>query len=136
MSPGDPGTSLSQKLGIKEGRRVILIDPPLNYFELLSPLPDGALFCKPDDELVDLIHLFARKRVVLEELLGTFKSRIAKNGTIWVSWPKKAAKVTTNLDENVVRELALERGLVDVKVCSVDETWSGLKLMIRLKDRK
>jgi hypothetical protein len=136
MPAGDSNKPLAQKLGIKRGFTVAVINPPENYWDLLETLPDDVAVQDIDGGPFDLIHVFTTEKKVLERNLERLKDRIAPDGMIWVSWPKKSSKVQADLNENVIRELALGIGLVDVKVVAVDETWSGLKLVIRLKDRK
>jgi hypothetical protein len=135
MTRGYSGTPLMQKLGIKAGYRICAIDPPPNYWHLLGDLPERVSVRELGDGTFDFIHIFAGGRAQLEGQMEILKASIVPSGMIWVSWPKKASKVPTDLTENVVRELALGGGLVDTKVCAVDETWSGLKLVIPLKDR-
>lgn len=143
MPAGYSGTPLAKKLGFKPGLRVVTLGAPANYVELLAPIPDGASIevCLPaaggtcELPAAAFIHFFTTERAVLEAELPRLKSALEKDGILWVSWPKKAAKVETDLDGNVVRELGLGAGLVDVKVCAVDATWSGLKFVFRLKDR-
>ena len=135
MAAGYSKTPLVRKLGIKEGFKMCVINPPGNYWELLGDLPDGVSIWKLDEGGLDFIHFFTRHRAQLEESIGALKAKMVPAGLIWVSWPKKASRVPTDLDENVVRKVALRSGLVDTKVAAVDETWSGLKLVIRLKDR-
>ncbi|MTI40409.1 DUF3052 domain-containing protein [Fulvivirga lutimaris] len=134
MSAGYSGTPLAKKLGIKAGFKVLLMNEPEYYPTLFDDLPEIITDFNNADE-VDFIHLFALKLKDFEMHFDQCKSRLVKNGTMWVSWPKKASKIETDLDGNVVREYGLNHGLVDVKVCAVDETWSGLKFMYRLKDR-
>lgn len=133
---GYSGKPLAQKLGLKRGFKIALADPPPNYWALVGVPPQDVLVQGGDDGAADFVHIFAVQRQDLEGRLEELRARIAPKGMIWVSWPKKASKVPTDLDENVVRELALSVGLVDVKVCAVDETWSGLKLVIPVKSRK
>ena len=135
MTSGYSGTPLKRKLGIKPGYRICVIDPPGNYWDLLGELPEDVSVRQLGLGSLDFIHVFARDRAQLAERIPTLRDRIVPNGMIWVSWPKKASKVATDLSENVVRDLALKNRLVDVKVAAVDNTWSGLKLVIRLKDR-
>jgi hypothetical protein len=135
---GYSGTPLAKKLGIKEGFTVLLIDPPDNFEQLLDPLPDGVsllyIACDAAAEL-DMIHLFTNSRDELFGKLAESSRLIKQNGSIWVSWYKKAAKLPTEITENTVREAAFPLGLVDIKVCAVDEKWSGLKLVIRKENR-
>lgn len=135
MPAGYSGTPLVRKLGIKGGMRLLVIDEPKDYWELLGELPHGVRVGDGGEGDVDLIHVFVKERRDLEERLAGLKKRMRPSGMIWVSWPKRAAKVPTDVTEDVVRGVALAEGLVDVKVCAVDETWSGLKLVVRLRDR-
>lgn len=136
VSPaGYSGTPLVRKLGLEPGHRMWLFDPPEGYDDLLGPLPDGAGPAAPADRDVDFLHVFATTREALERGLASARERMAQDGMVWLSWPKKSSGVTSELDGNVVRAIGLEAGLVDIKVCAVDETWSGLKFVIRLADR-
>ena len=128
--------SLVEKLGIKPNARAAVINPPVNYFEELGPLPDNVLFDKKFTDKYDFIHCFTKDIAEFVQQLPRAKKHLKKDGMIWISWPKKASAMFTDLDENVIRETALNAGLVDVKVCAVDEIWSGLKLVIPLKLRK
>ncbi len=134
MSVGYSGTPLAKKLGIKDGYTILLVNEPKHYLDLFIDFPEVEE-AQPDSQEIDFIHLFTLDFGTLKEHFNTSKERLAKNGTLWVSWPKKASKITTDLDGNIVRNYGLENGLVDVKVCAVDETWSGLKFMYRVKDR-
>lgn len=125
---GYSGTPLIKKLGIKEGMSLHLLHAPDHYEQLLGPLPDDTTSAT---EQVDFTHAFYIERADFEKELAGLMDNMDRNGMIWISWPKKASKVPTTMNENVVREVALPMGLVDVKVCAVDEVWSGLKLMIR-----
>lgn len=129
-------TPLAQKLGIKPGFRVRTVDAPANYLQLLAPLPDGVTVSSRLRTGVDLVHLFVDRLATLDKLLASALELIPDDGTIWVSWPKKASGVKTDVTENDVRRAALKTTLVDVKVCAVDDTWSGLKLVIRKQHRK
>ncbi len=133
---GYSGTPLAKKLGFREGGRVYAVGEPQHYQQLLAPLPAGMEFVSRIGADTDIVHLFVTKRVDLAKRLGQLLSLIRADAVIWVSWPKKAAKVPTDVTEDVVREVALPLGLVDVKVCAVDGTWSGLKLVIRKVNRK
>jgi hypothetical protein len=132
---GYSGTPLVKKLGIKPGFRVYVENGPDNYEQLLEPVPDEVAFVRRLNGKLDLIHVFAKDAETLAGRLVQLLPRIVADGTIWVSWPKKAAKVPTDITEDVIRSLALPLGLVDVKVCAVDEVWSGLKLVIRVEHR-
>jgi hypothetical protein len=135
MPAGYSGTPLAKKLGYKPGFRVFLDDAPDDYRGLLEPLPDDVEFlAKPAADL-DLVHVFTASAKELAAKLKQYVKKIKPNGTIWVSWPKKASKVPTDITEDVIREIALKTVLVDVKVCAVDEVWSGLKLVIRVAER-
>lgn len=135
MTSSYSGTPLVRKLGVKPGYNMCVIDPPGHYWELLGDLPENVSVRELGEGAFDVIHVFARDRSQLKKQMPTLRDCIFPNGMIWVSWPKKASKVATDLSENVVRDLALKNRLVDVKVAAVDGTWSGLKLVIRLKDR-
>jgi hypothetical protein len=133
---GYSGTPLLKKLGIKPDFRIILQNAPSPYLDWLSPLPEGIKIVKKsakDD--IDFTHLFVLKRSVFEKEFLIFKKNLKKDGMMWISWPKKSSKVPTDLDENIIREFGLANGLVDVKVCAVNEVWSGLKFVYRTKDR-
>ncbi len=136
MPAGYSGTPLSRKLGLKPGLRVFVDGAPANYLQLLEPLPDNVPFVAKIENDLDMIHLFIDSKKELAVKLKRYVKKIKANGAIWVSWPKKAAKVPTDVTEDVVRELALATVLVDVKVCAVDEVWSGLKLVIRVEHRE
>ncbi|MEM6735869.1 MAG: DUF3052 domain-containing protein [Bacteroidota bacterium] len=127
---------LWKKLGIKEKYNCSLFKSPKNYFELLEETPLETTW---DDDLsnppYDFIHVFTKEFEELEENWKEWKSTLKKDGTLWVSWPKGVSKIQTNLNGNIVREFGLNGGLVDVKVCAVDNDWSGLKFMFRKKDR-
>ncbi|MSQ95116.1 MAG: DUF3052 family protein [Gemmataceae bacterium] len=135
MPAGYSGTPLAKKLGYKPGLRAFVDGAPANYRELLEPLPDDVTFVNTIEKNLDLIHLFTNSAKELAAKLKRYIKRIKPNGTIWVSWPKKASKVPTDITEDVIRKLALATVLVDVKVCAVDEVWSGLKLVIRTEFR-
>lgn len=131
---GYSGTPLLKKLGIKPGCSMIVINEPTAYWEWLAPLPEDVLVNVKKGE-TDFIHLFVKERKIFEKEFIKNKKRLKKDGMFWISWPKKASKVASDLDETIIRDFGLVNGLVDVKVCAVDETWSGLKFMFRLKDR-
>lgn len=132
---GYSGTPLVKKLGIKPGAAVHVIEPPKEYFNWLGTLPEGvSVKTKLAGEL-DFIHVFVKDQKTFQALFLKSKKFLKKDGMLWVSWPKKASKMVTDLDENRIRDFGLNEGLVDVKVCAVDETWSGLKFVIRVKDR-
>lgn len=131
---GYSGTPLAKKLGIKEGSRLLLFHVPDHYFSLFSHFPEGVQL--NIRTAVDCIHYFTTEEKQLSTDILLLKSSIAQNGAIWISWPKKASKITTDMTEDTIRKIALNHGLVDVKVCAVDATWSALKLVIPVKDRR
>ena len=129
------GRPLIKKLGLKPDQKAFFLDTPPHYFDLLGSLPEGLII---EDALVpslDFIHFFAKEQAWLLESFPALKYHLDKKGMIWISWPKGASKVPTDLSSNIVREIGLSNGLVDVKVCSVDTTWSALKFMYRKEDR-
>ncbi len=133
---GYSGTPLTKKLGIKPGTRLRAVNAPADYAALLAPLPENVTLAQNDLKDVDIVHLFTKTRSDLARLIDRYKTRIKQNGAIWVSWPKKASGIASEITEDTVREIALPQGLVDTKVCAVDETWSALKLVIRKENRK
>lgn len=134
--PGYSGTPLWKKLGYAPGTRALALDPPSHYRKLLVlPAAVEVAWLKEPEEGMGFVHLFARKAAILRTQLRRLRGQIAPNGIVWVSWPKKASQVATDITEDTIRAVALPMGFVDVKVCAVDETWSGLKLMIRKTER-
>jgi Protein of unknown function (DUF3052) len=133
---GYSGTPLAGKLGIKAGSRLCVRNAPPNYEELVAPLPDGVKRTTRTDASTDILHLFVTLRVDLSAALSSANGKLADDAAIWVSWPKKASKVPTDITEDTIRAVALPLGLVDIKVCAVDEVWSGLKLVRRKELRK
>jgi hypothetical protein len=129
-------TPLAQKLGIKPDSTVIVINEPANYRKWLGRFTSDVQFTNRLGLNSAFIHLFMSRRNELEKQLSRLRTKIADTGTLWVSWPKKSSGVATDITEDVIREVALPLGFVDIKVCAVDETWSGLKLMIRRQNRK
>jgi len=132
---GYSGTPLAKKLGIKEGFRVHARNEPEGYRKLLAPLPAGVTFASRAVAKCDLVHWFETDRAKLARGLPRLMDLIRPDKALWISWPKKSSGVPTTITEDVIREVALPLGLVDVKVCAVDETWSGLKLVIRREMR-
>ncbi len=128
-------TPLFKKLGLKEGCTFKTIHAPAHYKELLGDAAEQISFKQRAIKDLDIIHFFTNNQKELTTLLPVLMQQISKNGAIWISWYKKASGKATELNDNIVRETALAIGLVDVKVCAVDEDWSGLKLVYRLKDR-
>jgi len=132
---GYSGTPLAQKLGIKPGSAIFVVAAPGHYDELLAPLPEGVKRARKIDA-ADVAHFFETSRARMDKDLRAAVAKMQQDAAIWISWPKKAAKLATDITEDTVREVALPLGLVDIKVCAVDETWSGLKLVIRKELRK
>jgi len=133
---GYSGTPLPQKLGIKPGLMVVTINPPANYRRLLGQIPDSVTFSERLKSGSSFVHLFTSRRSEMQKKMSILRDKISDNGAIWVSWPKKSSGISTDVTEDVIREIALPLGFVDIKVCAVDQTWSGLKLMIRRENRK
>lgn len=133
---GYSGTPLPQKLGIKPGLSVATINAPTNYRRLLGRIPEGVTFSDRLNADSTFVHVFIRKRSELAKGLALLREKVADAGMVWVSWPKKSADMRTDVTEDVIRAIALPLGFVDVKVCAIDETWSGLKLMVRRENRK
>ena len=133
--PSYSGTPLPKKLGIKPGSRVLVVNPPTHYRALVSPLPEGAMILSSFEDAVDLVHLFTTKKRELARFLKTSLKKMRRDAAIWISWPKKASNIPTDITQDTIREVALPLGLVDIKVCAVDDVWSGLKLVIRKENR-
>lgn len=127
---GYSGTPLAKKLGIREGFKVVALGAPRGYRALLAPLPANVKLSSKLDDRVQMVHVFCTRKRELARVLARCR-KLDPQTVVWVSWPKRAAKVRSELTEDVVREAALPLGYVDVKVCAVDETWSGLKLVVR-----
>ncbi len=127
--------SLPEKLGIHPGTRVIALRAPDTYAAALGELPEGATLQGRLSSRTHFIHCFARRRAELEQGFPRWARALTDDGTLWVSWPKRASGVETDLTENIVREVGLTHGLVDVKVCAIDEIWSGLKFVRRVANR-
>jgi hypothetical protein len=128
---GYSGTPLAKKLGIVENARVVALWAPDDYAELLRPVPPGVRFERKVSRDTDVVHVFTSERAKLARKLETLRNEIRGDAAVWVSWPKKASKVPTDITEDTIREIALPLGFVDVKVCAVSGVWSGLKLVIR-----
>jgi hypothetical protein len=131
MSPGYSGTPLAKKLGIAAGARVAVRHAPAGYRDWLAPIPEGVLIGTRATRKTDILHVFVDRRIVLARELESARAALRPDAAVWVSWPKKAAKIPTDVTEDVLRELALPLGFVDVKVCAVTDIWSGLKLVVR-----
>ena len=135
MTAGYSKRSLVEKLGIKPNSRIAILDAPADFNTTLGPLPEGVVVRAKLENSLHFIHAFFLNSKKLEAKFPALKKALAESGALWISWPKKAAKIDTDLTENTVREIGLRHGLVDIKVCAVDEVWSGLKFVYRLKDR-
>lgn len=141
MKPGSPmpagysGKPLVQKLGIKPGHRAYVADAPEDYLDLLAPLPPGVIWKKAARGPIDFAHLFVKRRSDLERRFPRVAAHMAEGGMIWISWPKKSSKVPTDVTEDVLRDVVLPTGWVDVKVAAVDDVWSGLKFMRRRRPK-
>jgi hypothetical protein len=135
--PGYSGTPLVQKLGIKAGSRLLLMNAPQGFEGALAPMPEGVtVVMRAGKQGAQVIVLFCDNLRAFEATFDAAKRALDESGGLWVAWPKKASGVKTDLTENIVRDLALAAGLVDNKVCAIDEVWSGLRLVVRVKDRK
>jgi hypothetical protein len=128
---GYSGTPLARKLGYRDGSAVFLAGAPDEYAGWLQPLPLGVVFLSKLGATADLVHVFEVKRESLARFLVAARRKLRPEASVWVSWPKKSSRVPTTITEDTVRELALPLGFVDIKVCAVNEVWSGLKLVIR-----
>jgi hypothetical protein len=128
---GYSGTPLAKKLGIKEGHRLVVMHAPVGFTASLEPLPAPLQIHTTLRSEADVIALFCRSRAELAARLPSAHKKLAPSGGLWVAWPKKASQIATDMTEDVVRQLALPRGLVDNKVCAIDDIWSGLRVVIR-----
>jgi len=138
MSPsseGYSGTPLAKKLGIVEGSRIVTVQAPDDYAQMLSPMPTNVVFEGKITSLTDIVHVFSDKKAELKAVLEALRNTIKPSAAVWVSWPKRTSKVPTDITDNVIREVALPLGFVDIKVCAVSDIWSGLKLVIRKEHR-
>ena len=132
---GYSGTPLAKKLGFTGGSIVHLVGPPANYAALVGPAFRDLKLSKTADKKVDIVHLFTASRSRLLTALGSLRMKLRPDATIWVSWPKKSSGVASDVTEDTIRDIALPMDFVDVKVCAIDDTWSGLKLVVR-KERR
>ena len=133
---GYSGTPLPKKLGVKPNQRIALVNAPNDFAKVLGRLPENAAIVKRLDAPLDLILLFVDREQLLAKQFPILANKLQSNGMIWVAWPKKSSGVATDLVFEKVQRIGLDCGLVDVKICAVDDVWSGLKFVIRLKDRK
>jgi Protein of unknown function (DUF3052) len=134
-SSGYSGTPLAKKLGLKEDFKIRLVNQPDYYFDLFTDFPENIDILKDKKAKKNLIHYFTKEAKDLYKDIISLRNEIEPNGMIWISRPKKASKIVTDITEDIIRDLALKNGLVDIKVCAVDEVWSGLKLVIPVKER-
>lgn len=132
---GYSGTPLPKKLGLRPGMTLVAIDAPNEYRSWLGEIPADLAVVSTSKKQVEAAHIFATKKAILKKHLVIFRRRLEQSGFIWVSWPKKASKVETDISEDVIREIALPLGFVDIKVCAINDVWSGLKLVIRKSER-
>lgn len=135
MSAGYSGTPLATKLGIKPASRLALIDAPEHALDLLDPLPPGVAVLRRPRGHADVVWYFTTSRTALQRRIGRLADLIRPDGALWISWPKRASGVATDVTEDVIRAVVLPLGLVDVKVAAVDQTWSGLKVVVRVARR-
>lgn len=132
---GYSGTPLAKKLGLKPPMTLVVIDAPKEYRHWLGELAKGVAIVSTSAQPLHAVHVFATGRAVLERHLAECRKGMEQTGFVWVSWPKKASKVQTDITEDVIRQVALPLGFVDIKVCAVNDVWSGLKLVIRKSER-
>lgn len=137
MGAGYSETPLARKLGLRPHTELCLVDQPPHYLELVAPLPDGVSIVLTPTDMTDIVHLFTRRRRELARSLRDFRSTLHPSAVVWVSWPKQASGIETEVTKSIVRQTALPFGWVDVKICAVDDVWSGLKLVVRreLRDK-
>lgn len=132
---GYSATPLAKKLGIKENFRIALINSPDQFEDALGPLPSGVTLAATAKEPINLILFFTKSQADLKKNFPRLAENLVSNGMLWVGWPKKASGVPTDLTEGIVQKIGLAAGLVDTKICAIDEIWSGLRFVIRVKDR-
>ncbi len=132
---GYSGTPLLKKLGFKPPLSLVAVEAPPEYADWLGELPEGIHIVSKTSRPIQAAHVFVTRQVVLKKNLAAFRKQLEQNGFVWVSWPKKASKVETDITEDTIREVALPLGFVDIKVCAVSDVWSGLKLVIRKSKR-
>lgn len=135
MTAGYSGTSLVKKLGLKQGAKAAFVNAPRHYRDLLGPLPESVRVLSRPGKAMDFLHFFCARRGDLLRRLPALKRALAPTGMLWLSWPKKSSPLAADLSESEVRMAGLDAGLVDVKICAVDDDWSALKFVYRLRDR-
>lgn len=133
---GYSGTPLTKKLGLKDSFRIVLLHAPGGFADELEELPRGLRVLTQQSKRLDFALLFAKSQSALKKDFAKLARNLVPNGMLWVAWPKKASGVTTDLTENDVRRIGLDAGLVDVKICAINDVWSGLKFVYRLRDRE
>lgn len=133
---GYSGTPLTKKLGIRDSSRILLLGAPQGFEKLLKPLPDSVVFERAASARTDIVHVFVTRKADLARHLKSLRKALDPAAALWVSWPKKAAKVPTDVTEDTIRAVALPLGFVDIKVCAISEVWSGLKLVVRKELRQ
>jgi hypothetical protein len=136
LTSGYSGTPLVKKLGINPGDKLAILNPPDGYEKTLGALPGGVQHLKQLGSRMDFLQFFTQSRSELARSFPKLREALAYDGALWISWPKKTSGVESDLSENIIREIGLQNGLVDVKVAAVDEVWSGLKFVYRLEDRR
>ena len=134
-SIGYSGTPLAKKLGIKPPMKLLTINAPKEYKSWLGDLPAGVILATKVKQPIEAVHIFTTESAFLDATLSKLRNELKQDGFVWVSWPKKASKVPTDITEDTIREISLPLGFVDIKVCAVSEVWSGLKLVIRSSER-
>ena len=130
------GTPLAKKLGLKPPLKILVINAPKEYRSWLGELPKDVMLMTKADKPIEAVHLFTTENMFLNATLSKLRNELKQDGFVWVSWPKKSSKVSTDITEDTIREIALPLGFVDIKVCAVSEVWSGLKLVIRKSERR
>jgi hypothetical protein len=133
--PGYSATSLAKKLGLEAPLTLVTFDAPEEYRDWLGELSPGVRVVSKPGKPLHAVHVFVTRRAVLEKRLRALRHQLEQTGFVWVSWPKKASKVSSDITEDIIREVALPLGFVDIKVCAVSDVWSGLKLVIRKTER-
>ncbi|MDO8754237.1 MAG: hypothetical protein Q7J80_10125 [Anaerolineales bacterium] len=133
---GYSGTPLAKKLGLKSLLKLLTVNAPKEYKSWLGDLPEGVTLITKASKPIEAAHVFTTESAFLDATLSKLRNELKQDGFVWVSWPKKASKVPTDITEDTIREIALPLGFVDIKVCAVSEVWSGLKLVIRVSERK